>query len=384
MKSILITGNAAAAWAARMAKTEYIPTFPITPQTEVIETLESWKANGKLPDTDVHQLESEHSVMSAAISASAAGARTFTATSSQGLLLMHEMLYAASGNRTPIVMVNISRGVSAPITLWSDHNDFLGCRDTGWIMMHAKNVQEVYDFTIMAFMIGEHPDVLLPVMVNMDGYELSYTEEPVELLEQEDVDGLLGTYQSDHNISPDNKLCVGSPCMAEYYNDYKIQQCKAMENSREIIEAVFYQFGLLTGRYYGMVDYKPSKEETEMTLVSQGSMSTTTRYVCKQYDDISHLNLNVIRPFPHNEIAACLYNSEIVAVLDRNIMPGKGGIMLPEIKDALYDLDSKPNVLSFIVSLGGVPQTEQKIKQIIDKVKNVYYYPSDIEFNDVE
>ena len=166
---ILISGNEAAAWAARLAKPEFIPTFPITPQTLVIETLEQWKSDGLLPNTRVHQYESEHSVLSATVGGAAVGGRTFTATSSQGLLLMHEIMYIASGNRLPIVMVNVSRGVSAPITLWSDHNDFLGCRDTGWIMLHAKNNQEILDFTLMAFKIAEHPDVRLPVLVNMEG-----------------------------------------------------------------------------------------------------------------------------------------------------------------------------------------------------------------------
>lgn len=382
-KKVLITGNAAGAWAARLAKPQYIPTFPITPQTEVIETLESWKANGELPDSNVHQLESEHSVMSAAIAASATGSRTYTATSSQGLLLMHEMLYVASGERLPIVMNNISRGVSAPITLWADHNDFLGCRDTGWIMFHAKNVQEVLDFTLMAFKIAEHPDVLLPVLVNMDGYELSYTEEPVELPDQELVDGFLGIYKSNHNISPDNKLCVGAPVMAEHYSDFKIQQYKAMENSRLVIKEVFIEFGELTGRFYGMIDYQPHIG-SDYCLVTQGSMSTTTRYVANK-EKIATLNLNIIRPFPHKEIRAVLSSHNIVSVLDRNVMPGRGGIMLQEIKEVLYDCcESLPLIESYIVGLGGIPQTEEKIRVIINKMRNKRYCLDDIDFTDAE
>lgn len=382
-KKILITGNKAGAWAARLAKPQYIPTFPITPQTEVIETLESWKANGELPDSDIHQLESEHSVMSAAIAASATGSRTYTATSSQGLLLMHEMLYVTSGERLPIVMNNISRGVSAPITLWADHNDFLGCRDCGWIMLHAKNVQEVFDFTLMAFKIAEHPDVLLPVMINMDGYELSYTEEPVELIKQEFVDDFLGIYKSDHNISPNNKLCVGAPVMAEHYSDFKIQQYKAMENSRLVIKEVFQEFGELTGRFYGMIDYQP-QIDSNYCLVTQGSMSTTTRYVCNK-KGIATLNLPVIRPFPHKEIKAALSSHQIIGVLDRNVMPGRGGIILQEIKGALYeDYIPLPIIESYIVGLGGVPQTEEKIQDIINKMIISGYHTDDVDFTDAK
>jgi len=381
MNKVLITGNAAGAWAARLAKPQYIPTYPITPQTEVIETLELWKANGELPDSDVHQLESEHSVMSAAIAASATGSRTYTATSSQGLLLMHEMLYIASGNRLPIVMNNISRGVSAPITLWSDHNDFLGCRDTGWIMLHAKNVQEVLDFTLMAFKIAEHQDVLLPVLVNMDGYELSYTEETVDIPDQENIDSFLGVYQSDHNISPDHKLCVGAPVMAEHYSNFKIQQYKAMENSRDVIRQVFEEWYKLTGRSYGVVDFLPSPCATTC-LVTQGSMSTTTRYVARK-NNVATLNLPVIRPLPHKEIGAALSGFDLVGVLDRNVMPGRGGIMVQEIKSVLYNYQKMPIIESYIVGLGGIPQTEEKIKMIIDKVRNDFYYPNEIDFNDV-
>jgi len=379
---LLLTGNEAAAWACKLSKPQCVPTFPITPQTIVIETLETWKAKGEIPGIDVVQQESEHSVMSFCIAASAVGSRTFTATSSQGLLLMHEMLYIASGMRLPIVMVNVSRAISAPISLWPDHQDFLGCRDAGWIMMHAKNVQEVLDFTIMAYKIAENQNVLLPVMVNQDGYTLSFTEEPVEIPDQKAIDDFLGVYQSDHNISPDRKLCVGAPVMAEHYSNFKIQQYKAMENSRDVIRQVFEEWYKLTGRAYGLVDFLPAKNETEMVLVTQGSMSTTTRHVCRQYDNIGHLNLPVIRPLPDDKIAASLLGADKVVVLDRNVMPGKGGIMAQEIKEILYGYVHKPKVFSVIVGLGGVPQTEDKIISIIKKVKNTIL-PSGVDFNDV-
>ena len=378
----LITGCEAGSWACKSARVTYAPLYPITPSTRTMELLSEWKAKGELPDTDLHQLESEHSVMSAAIAASATGSRTYTATSSQGLMLMYEMLWVCSGLRLPVVLNNVSRGLSAPITLWSSHEDFLTCRDTGWLLFHAKSVQEVLDFTLMAFKIAEHHDVLLPVMVNMDGYELSYTEEIVDLPDQEMVDKFLGVYKSDHNISPTNKLCVGAPCMAEHYSHFRIQQYKAMENSRDVIRQVFEEWYKLTGRAYGVVDYLPAKNETDIVLVTQGSMSTTTRYVCRQYDNIGHLNLPIIRPLPDDKIAAALLGAKKVVVLDRNVMPGKGGIMVQEIKEVLYRYVHKPEVFSFIVGLGGVPQTEDKIISIINKVSNSIL-PSGIDFNDV-
>lgn len=381
---ILATGCEAGAWACKLAKVTYAPLYPITPSTRTMELLSEWKANGELPDTDLHLLESEHSVLSAAISASAVGSRTYTATSSQGLMLMYEMMWVASGLRLPIVVNNISRGLSAPITLWSSHEDFLTCRDTGWIMLHASTVQEVLDFTIMAYKIAEHPNVLLPILINQDGYELSYTDEPLDMPDQKDVDNFLGVYQSDHNISPDNKLCVGAPVMAEHYSEFKLQQTKAMENSRRVIKEVFTEFEKLTGRSYGMIDYLPPKSEYDLVLVSQGSMSTTTRYVCKQYDNVGHLNLPVIRPFPNKEIAAVLTNHIQVVVLDRNIMPGaNSGIICPEIKQTLYHYVNKPEIYNTIIGLGGKPITENRIKQIIEKADG-YTFEDEIDFMDAD
>ncbi|MCL7415203.1 MAG: pyruvate ferredoxin oxidoreductase [ANME-2 cluster archaeon] len=387
MKQTLVTGNEAAAWGARLARPDYIPTFPITPQTECIETLAQWGADGELPDTYFDKMESEHSVMSAAVGAAAVGARVFTATSSQGLLLMHEVLYIASGMRLPIVMATVSRGLSAPVTLWSDHNDFLDQRDSGWLMFHAENNQEVLDTVIQAYRIAEDPRVLLPVMVNMDGYVLSFTDEPINIPSPEMVDEFLPAYAPAHTIEKGRPITVGPPVL-EDYSIFRAQNHVAARNAFEVIEETQDDFEKIFGRRYHMVD-EFMLDDAELVLVTQGSMSTTAKAAIMEMRSegikVGLLRLRVIRPWPAGAIVRALKDAKAVAVIDRNLAPGKGGIMFPEVVETLYHLDDRPLVSSFVVGLGGNPQTEVKIKEITSKLKEdlVSGQPR-VEWNDIE
>lgn len=387
MKQTLVTGNEAAAWGARLAGPQYIPTFPITPQTECIETLAQWHADGELPHTYIDRMESEHSVMSAAVGAAAVGSRVFTATSSQGLLLMHEVLYIASGMRLPIVMATISRGLSAPVTLWSDHNDFLDQRDSGWIMFHAENNQEVLDMVLTAYRVAEDPRVLLPAMVNMDGYVLSFTDEPVSIPSVEKVRMFLPAYTPEHTITPDRPVTIGPPVLAEY-TYFRAQNHAAARNALTVIEEAQDDFQRIFGRRYHLVDTF-MLEDADLVLVTQGSMSTTAKAAIKEMRSegikVGLLRLRLIRPWPFEAIRAALKNARAVAVIDRNVAPGRGGIMLPEVVETLYSQDNRPLISSFVVGLGGNPQNEAKIKEMTYKLMDdLKSGRSRVEWNDVE
>jgi len=368
-----LTGNEAVAWAARLSRARYIPNYPISPQTEIIETLAQWHADGNL-EADFCPMDSEHSVMSAAIGASATGVRVFTASSSQGIELMHEMLYIAAGLRLPIVMVNCSRGLSAPITLLCDHNDYLGMRDTGWIMVNTQNNQEALDSTIMAFKISENKDVLLPSVVNLDGYVLSYTMEPTIVPEQGVVDRFLPSYRPTHAFfDPKQPMVQGIAVLdGVNYTHFRKQVHKAQLNAKRVMEKVCSDWRKTTGRHYGMIE-KYEMEDAEMAIVTQGSVSTTAKAEVQEMRrkgmKIGLLRLRVMRPLPKEEIRNALKDMKGVAVVDKNLAPGLGGIANSEIRDCLYDIEEQPIMSSFVMGLGGKPEEMKQFAQIIDMLK---------------
>lgn len=350
MKKILIDGNAAAAWGARLSRVQVFPNFPITPQTEIIETFAKWKAN-KEWNGELVFMESEHSVLSAAIASQATGTRTFTASSSQGLMLMHEMHYVAAGMRLPIVMVNCSRGLSAPITLWPDHNDFLALRDTGWIMLFAKNNQEVLDSVIQAYKIAENRNVLLPVIINMEGFILSYTSEPTLIPEQNKVDKFLPKHEPKTILDPKKPMSIGTPVM-EQYMYFRSQVHKAQMNSLKVIKNVGKDFKKSFGRKYDLIE-KYKTDDAKLIFVAAGSLCSTIQSAVdslrKKKIKAGLLRLRCFRPFPTEEIIKVLKNCNNIAVIDNNISPGLGGIIYSEIQSILKN----KNISDFIVSLGG-------------------------------
>lgn len=369
-KREMLTGNSAAAWGARLSRPHVMPTYPITPQTEIIELLGKWVATGELK-TQYMMMESEHSAISACISAAAAGARTFTATSSQGLMLMNEMMYIASGVRVPIVMVNVSRALSAPIILGVDQNDVLGQRDTGWLQFHCESCQEILDSVIMAYKIGEK--MLLPSIVNEDGFFLSFAREPVDIPDQKEVDEFLPPFKPAYSWINSTALSQGVASLdGDCYSFFKAQQNLAMAESFKVIEEVQDEFTKKFGRKYDILE-KYMMDGAEYAFVVSNSISTIAKAAVRELREngmnIGLLRLRVIRPFPIKQLVEACTGLKGLAIVDRNSSPGAWGITYSEIRSALYDLEKRPLVCGFIAGLGGLDVLPEGFYYMADKLE---------------
>jgi pyruvate ferredoxin oxidoreductase alpha subunit len=358
MKRKLLTGNSAAAWGARLAGAEYVPAFPITPQTEIIETLAQWIDCGEM-DCRMTTLESEHSMLTAAGSAAVTGVRVFSATSSQGLLYGMEMLYTVAGWRAPFVLVNVSRGLSAPITLEPDHNDILAARDSGILQIHCATCQEVLDSILIAYRLAEHQSVRLPVIVNMDGFYLSFTREPVELPDTEAVRRFLPEYDAE-NI----RFRAGAPLSegvavlgGTLYSYFRYEMHLACLNGLAAFSEIAEDFAEVFGRRYRDVEgYRT--DDAELVFVMMGSFATKAKAAVDQLREvgvaIGLVRPILLRPFPRDRIRSLLAGKKGVAVIDQNLSLGRGGILHTEISAALYGAgDSLPIIVSFVGGLGG-------------------------------
>jgi len=363
MKTTLLDGDAAAAWGGRLSRAQVVPNFPVTPQTELIEKFAEWKSGGEWKG-EFLPVESEHSVLSAAIAASATGARVFSGSSSQGLMLMHEMVYVASGMRVPIVMINVSRALSAPITLWPDHNDILGQRDAGWLIFFCESNQEVLDTVIQAFKICEDERVLLPAFINMEGFVLSYTREPIQIPDQKKVDRFLPKYRPKVFLDPKKPMALGIGVMKEYPY-FRSQVYAAHKNALGVIKEVQRDWKKKFGREYGLIEGY-MMEGAQAALVTMGANSSIAKAAVKGLRSkglpIGLVRLRVHRPFPREEISRALEGVEAVGVIDQNLSPGYGGIVYPEIRDVLYD--KRIPVSDFIIGLGGRHISQQELEQI--------------------
>lgn len=354
----LLTGNAAVATAVRLSGAEYIPAYPITPQTEIIELLSRWVNEGSM-DARLVTMESEHSMITAAGAASLAGVRTFTATSSQGLLYGFEMLYNVAGWRAPIVLANVSRGVAAPITLEPDHNDVLAARDSGFLQIHAETCQEALDSVIMGYRIAEDDRVRLPAIVNMDGFYLSYTREPVEVPEQNQVSDFMPPFRpASGYMSAKNPMSVAVAVLdGRAYSYFKYQMHLASINALAVHESVARDFERTFGRAYGAVEGF-MLEDADYVIVITNSFTTMARAAVKEMRSegkkVGLLRIRLVRPFPRKQVALMLAGKKGVAVFDQNVSVGSGGILYHEVASALYHSDDRPkNVVSFIGGLGG-------------------------------
>lgn len=352
-----LTGNSAIAYAMKQINPDVCAAYPITPSTQVVEEFSSYVADGAV-DTEFITAESEHSAMSACVGASAAGARVMTATSSQGLALMWEMLYIASGMRLPIVLTNVNRALSAPINIHCDHSDSMGARDSGWIQLYSETVQEAYDNLIMAVRIAEDERVQLPTMVCLDGFITSHAIENITLLSDEDVGRFIGTYSPKHSLlDTDNPTTYGAMTLQDAYIHFKHQQSEAMTASKTVVEEISRKFGAEFGRTYGIID-SYMLEDAELAIVILNSAAGTTKVAVDELRKLGKkvgvLRPRLFRPFPHAEIAEALKSAKAVAVLDRaDSMNGFGGPLFNEIRSALYELDNRPKVISRIYGLGG-------------------------------
>jgi pyruvate ferredoxin oxidoreductase alpha subunit len=372
MKGQLLTGNVAAASAARLARVDYIPAYPITPQTEIIETIADWVSEGTM-DAKFVQMESEHSMMTAAGAASLAGARVFTATSSQGLLYAMEMLYNVSGWRAPMVLVNVSRALAAPIVLEPDHNDVLAARDSGFLQFHSETCQEVADLVLLAYRVAEDSKVMLPAIVNLDGFYLSFTRERVVLPEQERVDNFLPAYEPLHPLRASQPVAKGSAVMEGYlYSYFRYNMQAAALRAKKVFSEAARDYQELFGRAYGPVEGY-MLEDAEYVLVMSNSFTTLGRQAVKRMRErgvpAGLLKLRMVRPFPSDEIAALLRGRKVAAVFDQNLAPGSGGIFYPEVAASLYHVKGRPEaILPVVGGLGGKQLTSKEMTSIFEEM----------------
>ncbi|MCL2688091.1 MAG: pyruvate synthase subunit PorA [Methanobrevibacter sp.] len=369
MTKKIMTANRAVSEAVKLANPQVIPVYPITPQTSISEYLAQFVADGDI-DGEYIKMESEHSAISAALGACGTGVRVFTATASQGLLLMHEILYAVSGMRMPIVMANANRSISAPLSIWNDQQDSIGQRDSGWLQTYAENGQEALDSILMAYKISENDKVLLPSMVCLDGFILTHTVEPVEIPSQELVDSFLPKYEPKHaNLDPLNPMSLGTFTDPDHYMDTRHQLEEAVENSVEVIEQVNKEFKEVFGREYGFVE-EYRCEDAEIVLITMGSLCSTIRSCVDDMrangEKVGLLKVRVYRPFPKEQIAKALKNVKKVAILDKNVSFGLGGGALYNEIKAKIDVEA----YNFIVGLGERDITEAHIQEVVNKTKN--------------
>jgi pyruvate ferredoxin oxidoreductase alpha subunit len=358
MTRSLITGNAAAAWGARLAGADYVPAFPITPQTEIIETLARWIDAGEM-DARTVMLESEHSMVTAAGAAAATGVRVFTATSSQGLLYAMEMIFAVAGWRAPLVLVNVSRALAAPVTLEPDHNDVLATRDAGFLQLHCASVQEVLDGVLLAYRLAEDPRVRLPAIVNLDGFYLSFTREPAEIPDADAAMAFVGAFdpqgvafRASQPLSQAVAVLGGSP-----YSYFRYEMHLASQNALAVYEEIAAEFEDRFGRAVPAVDCYRS-EEAEIVFVMLGSFATKAMAAVDEMrargQKVGLVRPRLLRPFPAEALRSALDGKRAVAVVDQNLSIGHGGILHSELTTALYGHAGAPPVLaSFIGGLGG-------------------------------
>lgn len=363
-KRVLLTGNHAVAWGARLARPKVIPVYPITPQTPVLELLTEFHAAGEL-DAEMLTPESEHSVMAACIPASLAGVRVFTATASQGLLLMHELLHYASGARAPIVMANVNRTVASPWGFWPDQTDSLAQRDTGWIQLYVESAQEALDSVIQAFRIAER--VSLPVMVNLDAFYVSHALEPVALPPQDLIDAYLPAYAPEHFIDPERGESWGNVVSQDLYCRHRQDIGAAMDRVPAVAAEADQEWQRCTGRGWGVIE-RYRCEDAELVIASLGSMCGTAREAVDLLraagQSVGLVKVRLFRPLPVAALRAALAGVRDVVVLDRNFSPGAGGVLHQELRAALYGMQAPPRVHGLLAGVGGVNVPPQRIVEL--------------------
>ncbi|MDH3318103.1 MAG: pyruvate ferredoxin oxidoreductase [Betaproteobacteria bacterium] len=360
----LLTGNHAVAWGARLARPKVVPVYPITPQTPVLELLTEFQAAGGL-DAEFLTPESEHSVMAACIPASLAGARVFTATASQGLMLMHELLHYASGARAPIVMANVNRTVASPWAFWPDQTDSLAQRDTGWVQLYVESAQEALDTVLQAFRIAEA--VSLPVMLNLDAFYVSHALEPVHVPPQALVDAYLPAYAPEHFLDPERGESWGNVVTQDMYRRHRKSLGEAMARVPEVAAEADREWQALTGRGWGITE-RYRCEGADLVIVSLGSMCGTAREAVDALREAGIaaglLKVRLFRPLPAAELRAALAGVRDVLVLDRNFSPGAGGVLHQELRGALYGMKHAPDVRGVLAGVGGVNVSAAMIAEL--------------------
>ena len=370
-----LSGNEAAATAMKQINPDVVAAFPITPSTEIPQYFSSFVSNGTV-STEFVAVESEHSAMSACIGAQAAGARAMTATSSNGLSLMWEMIYIASSLRLPIVMSLVNRAVSGPLNIHNDHSDAMGVRDSGWIQLFSENNQEAYDNLIMAHRIAEHKDVLLPLMVCQDGFITSHSIENIELIEDDLVKKFVGTYKPEHYLLNDKEpIAIGPLDLQAYLFEHKRQQAEAMKNAKKVILEVAEDFEKMTGRKYGFFEeYK--LEDAEIAIVCMNSTAGTTKCTVDKLREkgikAGLLKVRVFRPFPAEEIAKALSHVKAIAVLDKaDSLNAAGGALFEDVASGMYVANVHVPTVNYIYGIGGRDTKSDDIEKVYDDLSEI-------------
>jgi pyruvate ferredoxin oxidoreductase alpha subunit len=382
-----LSGDEAVAYAAKQSDVDVVAAYPITPQTIIVEKFSEYVADGEV-QTEFVCTESEHSALAASLSASVTGARAFTATASAGLALMHEMLFVTSGCRAPVVMAIANRALSAPLNIHGDHSDSMAQRDSGWIQLYAENAQEAYDSIIQAFRIAEDLNVLLPVMVGLDGFTLSHTLENVEALTDDVVKQFVGTRQlpnvlthegktAPFKLDPENPMTMGPIALQNYYFEFKRQQEEAMENALAVIQQVNSEYAEVSGRSYGngLVDAY-CLEDAEIAAVCLGSTAGTLKTVVDELRQegvkAGLLRIRTFRPLPVKDIQRALKNVKAVAVMDKCMsFGGYGGPVFHEVRHVLYGADTCPYVVNYIYGLGGRDTSPRELRTIYEDLQRI-------------
>ncbi len=370
-----LSGNEAAAYALRQINPDVFPAFPITPSTEIPQYFASFVANGKV-DTEFITVESEHSSMSAAIGAEAAGARSVTATSSCGLAFMWEELYVAASDRLPVLLTLVNRALSGPININCDHSDSMGARDSGWIQIYSENNQEAYDNIIQAYPIAENKDVLLPIMICQDGFITSHAVENIELLDDKDVKDFVGEYEPENYLlNPKKSFAIGAYSVTDYYMEAKVAQANAMKNAKQAILDIAEKFEKISGRKYGLFEeYK--LDDADYAVVIIGSAAGTTKDTIdkmrKEGKKVGLLKVRVFRPFPGEEIAQALKNVKAVAIMDRaESFSSQGGPLGSEVMSCLYKANNNCKAVNYIYGLGGRDVTVDDMENVFNELENI-------------
>jgi pyruvate ferredoxin oxidoreductase alpha subunit len=365
----------AVAEAVAQANADCVAAYPITPQTHIVEHLAELVADGEL-DAEFIPVESEHSAMSVCCGTSAAGARTFTSTASQGLALMSEIVFIAASLRLPVVMALVNRSMSGPLSIWNDHSDVMSVRDCGWIQVFVENGQEAYDHMFWAFKVGEDQKVSLPVMVNMDGFILSHVIEPIEFMEQDKIVKYLPVFEPVHRLHPDKPVTMGAFAMPELFTETKKAQDEALIASKPAILICWQEWKDLTGREYQPVEtYKIEGAKT--LIVTMGGLSETASVAVDRLrakgEAVGQVRLRLWRPFPFDEFKAAVKDAQMLVVIDRAVSFGYGGPVASELRSVLYSLEKRPKVVDYIVGLAGrdVQPADfiAMVKDAADKVK---------------
>lgn len=382
-----LSGNEASAIAMKQINPDVVAAFPITPSTEIPQYFSTFVSNGTV-DTEFIAVESEHSAMSACIGAEAAGARAMTATSSNGLALMWEMIYIASSLRLPIVMPLVNRAISGPLNIHNDHSDAMGIRDSGWIMLFSENNQEAYDNLIMSHRIAEHKDVMLPLAVCQDGFITSHSIENIELIEDSKVKDFVGEYKPEHYLlNAKEPIAVGPMDLQSYLFEHKYQQVQAMKKAKQVILEVAQDFEKLTGRKYSLFEeYK--LEDAEIAIICMNSTAGTTKVVVdalrEQGIKAGLLKLRVYRPFPAEEISKAVKNIKALAVLDKaESLSSCGGPLFTDVTSGLFANDVHVPTVGYVYGIGGrdtttidITSVYQDLQEIVKtgKIDNPYRY----------